>query len=120
MTLMFFLERYMKKLNGFVRQMEKLKGYMEKGYIVYDLFYYANGYINQIDNAEGVVIWDDHQDEDKREGELLQMNRKRHLIKSNSIIFCQFSTKKLFTLKLIICISSHAICFELFYTSENL
>ena len=39
---------------------------------------------------------------------------------SKSIIFCQFSTEKLFTLKLIIYISSHAICFQFFYTSANL
>jgi hypothetical protein len=54
------------------------------------------------------------------EGELLQMNIKRHFIKRKSVIFCQFSTKKLFTLKLIIHISSHAICFEFFYTLGNL
>jgi hypothetical protein len=45
------------------------------------------------------------------------MNRKMNLIKSKSVIFCQFSKEKLFTLKLIIYISSHVICFELFYTS---
>jgi hypothetical protein len=48
------------------------------------------------------------------------MNGKRHLIKSKLVIFCRFSTKKLFTLKLIIYISSHVIHFELFYTSMNL
>jgi hypothetical protein len=99
---MFFLERYMKKLKGFVRQREKPEGSMAEGYIVYESFYYASEYIKKIDDTTGEVIWDDHQDEDKREGELLQTNGKRCLIKSKSLIFCQFSTEKLFTLKLII------------------
>ena len=39
---MFFLERYMKKLKGFVRQREKLEGSMADGYISYESFYYAS------------------------------------------------------------------------------
>jgi hypothetical protein len=87
---------------------------MEKGYIVYVSFYYVNEYIKKIDEMAGVVVWDDHQDEDKRKRELLQTDGKRRLIKSKSVIFCQFRTKKLFTLKLIIYISSHAIFFNSF------
>ena len=34
--LMFFLERYMKKLKGFVRQRAKAEGSMEEGYISYE------------------------------------------------------------------------------------
>jgi hypothetical protein len=117
---MFFLERYMKKLKGFVRQREKPMGSMVEGYIVYESFYYASEYIKKIDDTKGTVVWDDHQYDEKREGELLQTNEKRHLIKSKLIIFCQFSINKLFTLKLIIYISSHAIYFEFFYTSMNL
>jgi hypothetical protein len=75
---------------------------MAEGYIVYESFYYASEYIKKIDDTPGEVVWDDQQDEDKREGELLQMNGKRHLIKSKSLIFCQICTEKLFTLKLII------------------
>jgi hypothetical protein len=93
---------------------------MGEGYIVYESFYYASEYIKQIDNTKGEFIWDDHQDEEKREMELIQMNGKRPLIKSKSVIFFQFSTEIFFSLKLIIYISSHAICFELFYTLENL
>ena len=48
--LMFFLERYMKKLKGFARQREKIKGSMTEGYISYGSFYYSNEYIKQIDN----------------------------------------------------------------------
>ena len=77
-----FLERYMKKLKGFVCQREKLEGSMAKGYISYESFYYASEYIKQIDNTPGAVIWDDERYEDKREGELLQTNGKRHLINS--------------------------------------
>ena len=79
---MFFLERYMKKLKGFVRQREKAEGSMEKGYIPYESFYYSSEYINQIDNTPGVVIWDNERDEEKREGDLLQTNGKRRFIKS--------------------------------------
>jgi hypothetical protein len=79
---MCFLERDMKKLKGFIRQREKPKGSMEEGYISYESFYYASEYIKQIKNTPGVVIWDNEMDEDKREGELLQTNGKRHLIKS--------------------------------------
>ena len=73
---MFFLERYMKKLKGFVRQREKPNGSMAEGYILYESFYYASEYIKQIDNILGAVIWDDERDEDKRKGELLQTNGK--------------------------------------------
>jgi hypothetical protein len=98
---MLFLEAYMKKLKGFVRQREKPEGLMEKGYIVYESFYYAKEHIKKIDDTTCAFIWDYHQDEDKREGELLQMNGKGNLI-SKSLIFCQFSREKLFTLNLII------------------
>jgi len=53
-----------------------------EGYISYVSFYYASGYIKQIENTPGVVIWDEERDEDKRERELLQMNGKGCLIKS--------------------------------------
>jgi hypothetical protein len=98
---MFFLERYMKKLKGFVRQREKLEGSMVEGYIVYESFYYASEYIKKNDDTPGAVVWDDQQDKEKREGELLQTNGKRHMIKSKSLRFCQICIEKLFTLKLI-------------------
>ena len=77
-----FLESYMKKLKFFVRQREKPEGSMEEGYILYEPFYYANEYINQIENTPSVVIWDDEREEDKREREILQKNGKICLIKS--------------------------------------
>jgi hypothetical protein len=40
----FFLERYMKKLKGFVRQRDRPKGSMSKACIVYESFYYASEY----------------------------------------------------------------------------
>ena len=52
----FFIERYMKKLKGFVRKREKLEGSMVEGYISNDYFYYANEYIKQINNRAGAVI----------------------------------------------------------------
>ena len=79
---MFFLERDMKKLKGFVRQREKPEASMVEGYISYESFYYSNEYIKQIDNRPGAVIWDDEMDEDKREGEFLQTSGKKRLIKS--------------------------------------
>jgi hypothetical protein len=108
--------RYMKKLKGFFRKMEKLEGSMKEGYIVYESFYYASEYIKKIDNTTEAFVWDDHQDEEKMEGTLLQMNGKRYLINSKSIIFCQFSTEKLFALKYFI----PCYCFEFLYTSTNL
>ena len=42
---MFFLEIYMKKLEGFVQKMAKPDRSMAKGYISYDSFYYASEYI---------------------------------------------------------------------------
>jgi hypothetical protein len=82
--------------------MEKLEGFIAEGYIVYDLFYYASENIKQIVDISRIMVWDDQQDDEKREGELLQTNGKRNLIKSKSLIFFQFSTEQLFTLKLII------------------
>ena len=55
---------------------------MVEGYISYESFYYASEYIKQIDNRPGAVIWDDERDEEKRQGELLQTNGKKCLIKS--------------------------------------
>jgi hypothetical protein len=71
----------MKKLKGFVCLREKPEGYIEKGYISYESFYYTSEYIKKIKNTPGVVIWDDKRDEDKREGELLQTNGKKVLDK---------------------------------------
>jgi hypothetical protein len=42
---MFFLERYMEKLKGFLRQREKPEGSMAEGYISYEYFYYSSQYI---------------------------------------------------------------------------
>ena len=77
----------MKKLEWFVQQMAKLEVSMAEAYIVYELFYYASEYIKQIDDMPGAVIWGKSFDEDKREGELLQTNGKRRMIKSNLLIF---------------------------------
>jgi hypothetical protein len=77
-----FFREVHEKLKGFVHQREKPEGSMEEGYISYEYFYYASEYIKKIDNTPGATIWDEERDEDKREGELLQMNGKRHLIKS--------------------------------------
>ena len=55
---------------------------MAEGYISYESFYYVSEYIKQIDNTLGAIIWDYERDEDKREGEILQMNGKMCLIKS--------------------------------------
>ena len=66
---------------------------MAEGYISYESFYYASEYIKQINNRPGAVIWDDEKDEEKREGELLQMNGKMRLIKSKRLISCQIYTK---------------------------
>ena len=83
----------MKKLKGFVRQREKPEESMTKGYISYESFYYSSEYIKHIDNIPSVVIWDDERDEYKREGELLQMNGKRRLIKSKRLIIFHIYTK---------------------------
>jgi hypothetical protein len=85
---MLFLERCMKNLKGFDRQREKLEGSMMEGYIIYDAFYYASEYIYKIDNTLGKVVWDDRRDENKREGEILQINGKKCMIKSKPLIFC--------------------------------
>ena len=90
---MFFLERYMKKLKGFVRQREKPEGSMAEGYISYESLYYTSEYIKQIYNIPGAVIWDDEMDEDKREGELLQTSGKRCLIKSKRLIIFKIYIK---------------------------
>jgi len=64
---------------------------MANRYIAYESLYYVSEYIKQINETSGGVVWDDQWDEDKKEGELLQMNKKRCMIKSNSLIFHQFS-----------------------------
>ena len=81
----------MKKSKGFVRQRTKPEGSMAEGYISYESFYYASEYIKEIDNIPGVVIWNNERDEDKREGELLQMSGKKRLIKSKRLIIFKFT-----------------------------
>jgi hypothetical protein len=44
---MILLERYMKKLKGFLQQRPKLEGSMAKGYIIYKSVCYASEYIKQ-------------------------------------------------------------------------
>ena len=90
---MFFLERYMKKLKGFIRRRENPEGSMVEGYISYESFYYASEYIKKIDNRLGVVIWDNERDEDKREWEMLQMKGKGCSIKSKRLIIFKIYTK---------------------------
>ena len=53
---MFFLERYMKKLKGFVQKRENLEGYMEEGFIVYELLYYSSEYTKQLEHTPDAVI----------------------------------------------------------------
>jgi hypothetical protein len=53
--LMFFLEKYMKNLKGFLRQREKPEGSMANGYILYESFYYSSEYIKQIGDITWVV-----------------------------------------------------------------
>ena len=60
---------------------------MEDGYIVYESFYYTSEYIKQIDATLVIVVWEEELDEDGREGEILQMNGKRCMIKSKPLIF---------------------------------
>jgi hypothetical protein len=54
---------------------------MVEDYTVYELFYYASEYIKKIDDIAGAVVCDDHKDEEKKEGELLQTNGKKSLDK---------------------------------------
>ena len=49
---------------------------MVEGYIVYESFYYFNEYMKQIHDTLEAVVWEEELDEDKREGEFLQMNGK--------------------------------------------
>ena len=92
------------------------EGSMVEGCIVYDSFYYASEYTMQIDDTLGEVDWKEQLDEDKREGELSQMNGKRCMRKSKPLIFCQIiCTEKLYTLKLVIYIWYHIICIEYIY-----
>ena len=60
---------------------------MEDGYIVYESFYYASEYINQIEYTPDMVIWDYEHDEDRREWELLEMKGKRQMIRTKSLMF---------------------------------
>ena len=66
----------MKKVKVFVRQREKPEGSMAEGYVVYESFYYASDYIKKIDHTPGSMIWDDEHDKEKREWEVLEINRK--------------------------------------------
>ncbi len=84
----------MNKLKFFVRQRKKTEGSLEKGKLSYEYLYYASEYIKQINNTSGAEIWDDERDEDKREGEIHEMNGNRNMIKSKCmLIICQINTQ---------------------------
>ena len=53
---MLFLNKYIKKLKGFVRQMTNPEGSMAEGYIVYESFQYASEHIKQIDDTPKAVL----------------------------------------------------------------
>lgn len=92
MSLDVVLREVHEQIERFCSKKGKNRGLYGRGvYISYDYFYYVNEYIKQINNTLGVAILDDEKDEDKREGELLKMNGKRHLIKSKcrALIICQ-------------------------------
>ena len=85
----------MKRVKGFFLTKGKPKGSMVEGNIVYELFYYASEYITQIDHTLGTLIWDDEHDEDKREGKVLEMNKKRCMININSLfVMTQYEIPK--------------------------
>ena len=75
------------KIEAICRTEGKCDGSMEEGYIVYESFYYSNEYIKQINHTLVPMIWDDECDEDEREGELLEMKGKMHMIRSKSLTF---------------------------------
>lgn len=62
---------------------------MEEWYIVYESFYYTSEYIKQIKETPSIVVWGKRHDEEKRKGDLLQINGNECMIKSKSLIFCQ-------------------------------
>lgn len=64
---------------------------MVEAYIEHASFSYASEYIKKIENTLGVVVWDDERDEEKRKGELLQMNDKSHFISSVKFIHNNYS-----------------------------
>ena len=51
---------------------------MAKGYIVFELFYYASEHIKQIDQTPGELIWDDECDETKGKGSYSKLTKKVH------------------------------------------
>ena len=56
------------KIEGICSKREKPEGSMVEGYKVYESFYYASEYFNQITHTPGAVIWDDGHNEDKGKG----------------------------------------------------
>jgi hypothetical protein len=70
------LRKVHEKIEGVCSTKGKTRGLYGRGVHNIGLFYYANEYIKQIDDTPKVVVWDDQHDEDKREGELPQMNKK--------------------------------------------
>ena len=67
---------------------------MVEGYIVDVSFYYASEHIKKIDDTQGALVWEDQLDEEKREGELIQTNKKWCMINSISLIFCQIIVQR--------------------------
>ena len=70
----------------------KTRGVYGRGVHIIWVFLLCKWVKKHIKNTPGTVIWDDERDEYKREGELLQTNGKRNLIKSKWLIVCQIST----------------------------
>eukprot|EP00249_Psilotum_nudum_P018746 c26943_g1_i2 orf=82-522(+) len=67
---MFFFERYMKVLKGFVRQKARPEGSMVEGWLVYESLCYTTKYLSAIDPMTP-RIWTD-EDNEKISGEVLE------------------------------------------------
>lgn len=76
---MFFFERYMKVLKGFVRQKARPEGSMAEGWLVQESMYYVTEYLTTI-HPTAPRMWSDEEDE-KMIGEVLQGNGKKIRLK---------------------------------------
>ena len=84
---MFFVERFLKVLKGFVRQYSHPEGSMGEGYIVQESFFYASEYLSEMDPS-APRMWDADKDSEKLEGKVLETDGRPYSLKGiTNILF---------------------------------
>lgn len=76
----FFMERFLKVLKGFVKKKSRPEGSMYEGYIVQKYFFYVSEFLSQIHDSVPMIWLQANKDIDKLQGEVLETNERSYAL----------------------------------------